>query len=74
MNSQVEITVFEEKAKKLINKYRIPGVAIGLSQYGIPVFEKGFGFRNVEYRLPITMDTVFGIASVTKTFTCVAIM
>lgn len=69
-----KVTSFEKNAKKLITKYMIPGVAIGLAQDAIPVYEKGFGFRNVDNQLPVTMDTVFGIASVTKSFTCMAIM
>lgn len=74
MKSQIELTVFEGKAQELIDKYQIPGVAIGLAHNGNLVYEKGFGFRNIEKQLPVNMDTVFGIASVTKSFTCVAIM
>ncbi|MHC0036378.1 serine hydrolase [Pseudoneobacillus sp. C159] len=74
MKSQVELNVFEEKAQVLIEKYQIPGVAIGIAHNGASIYEKGFGYRNVEKQLPVTMDTVFGIASVTKSFTCVAIM
>lgn len=65
---------FEEYAEGLIEKHSIPGVALGFAHSGVPVYEKGFGYRNVEKKLPVTMDTVFGIASVTKSFTCVAIM
>ncbi len=58
----------------MITKYKIPGVAIGLAHNGNPIYEKGYGFRNLENQLPVTLDTVFGIASVTKSFTCVAIL
>lgn len=34
----------------------------------------GIGFRDKEEGLVVTPDTVFGIASITKSFTCVAIM
>ncbi|WP_243297848.1 beta-lactamase family protein [Bacillus litorisediminis] len=75
MNGQIKsLKDFETYAEALISKYQIPGVAIGLAHNGVPVYEKGFGFRNIEKKLPVTMDTVFGIASVTKSFTCVAIM
>jgi CubicO group peptidase (beta-lactamase class C family) len=74
LKSQLELTVFEEQAQELIKKYQIPGVAIGIAHNGSPIYEKGFGYRNVDKQLPVTMDTVFGIASVTKSFTCVAIM
>ena len=69
-----KVTSFEKNAKKLITKYMIPGVAIGLAQNAISIYEKGFGFRNIDNQLPVTMNTVFGIASVTKSFTCIAIL
>ena len=33
-----------------------------------PVRENYFGYRDAENRLPITRDTIFGMASVTKSF------
>ncbi|WP_078379999.1 serine hydrolase domain-containing protein [Sutcliffiella halmapala] len=74
MKVQVEMSAFENYAEGLIQKYKIPGTAIGFAHNGHPIYEKGFGYRNVEKKLPVTMDTVFGIASVTKSFTCMAIM
>ncbi|WP_456277548.1 serine hydrolase [Bacillus sp. AK128] len=74
MKSQVTMNAFEVHAKALIEKYQIPGTAIGFAHNGEKIYEKGFGYRNVNQQLPVTMDTVFGIASVTKSFTCMAIM
>jgi len=74
VKSQVAMSAFEGYAKGLIQKYQIPGTAIGFAQNGVPVYEKGFGYRDLERGLPVTMDTVFGVASVTKSFTCVAIL
>lgn len=65
---------FETEAQRLIDSYHIPGTAVGIAQDGELVYEKGFGYRNVALKEPVTMDTVFGIASVSKSFTCVAIM
>lgn len=68
------ISAFEEFAEKLLKDAKAPGVAIGMMQDGEWVYERSFGFRDEEKALPLSMDTVFGIASVTKSFTCVAIM
>src|SRR5699024_10181073 len=38
------------------------------------IYDETFGYRHVNKKLPVTTDTVFGIASMTKSFTCVAIM
>lgn len=52
----------------------IPGAALGLNQAGKSLYFKGFGYRHVKRQLKVTANTVFGIASMTKVFTCVAIM
>ncbi|GMX65722.1 MULTISPECIES: serine hydrolase [Paenibacillus] len=65
---------FETYAEKLITKGQVPGVGLGLAKDGQLFYQKGFGFRDVEQQVGVTIDTVFGIASITKSFTCVAIM
>ena len=65
---------FDVYAEKLVKENHIPGVGIGLNRNGERIYEKGFGYRDVENELPITPETIFGIASMTKSFTCVAIM
>ena len=61
-------------ANKLVEENHIPGVGVGINKNGERLYEKGFGHRDVENGLEITPDTIFGIASMTKSFTCVAIM
>lgn len=63
-----------EYGSKIVDKYKIPGLAIGLAKDGEVIWEKGYGYRDVEKELPMTSDTVVGIGSVTKSFTSVAIM
>lgn len=65
---------FEKKAKQLIEKEQIPGVSLAINESGLRIYERGFGYRHSEQRLPVTADTIFGIASMSKSFTCVAIM
>lgn len=65
---------YRDFAEKLTKVYQIPGIAVGLGQDGEPIYTGGFGYRNVEQQLPITPDTLFGIGSITKSFTCVAIL
>ena len=64
----------EQYCREIVEKYKIPGVAMGLAKDEELLWEKGYGYRDVEKELALTIDTVFGIGSITKSFTCVAIM
>lgn len=55
---------------------RIPGVAVSVVQNGQVVLKKGYGFSRLEPR-PVAVDpdrTLFRIASISKTFTWIAVM
>jgi CubicO group peptidase (beta-lactamase class C family) len=51
----------------------VPGVAVGILHKG-EIKKAGFGVTNVDHPLPVTDQTLFQIGSITKTFTCTAIM
>lgn len=65
---------FESFVAEIMEKEQIPGVAVAVSQNGETIYERGFGTRNLETNEPITPNTIFGIASITKSFTALAIM
>ena len=50
------------------------GVAVGIvNAKGEIQYEQYFGYRDEENKLPINRDTIFGMASVTKSFTALSI-
>src|SRR5262249_11442816 len=51
-----------------------PGLAIGMVYDQEVVWARGFGYANVEARVPTTPQTIYRIASITKLFTSTAIM
>ena len=51
-----------------------PGAAVAVLRDGAFLHCKAYGLANVEWGNPLTVDTVFAIASLTKQFTAVAIM
>jgi CubicO group peptidase (beta-lactamase class C family) len=53
---------------------RIPGLSIAVVRGGEVVYARGFGFRDVERGLAATPRTVYGIGSVTKSFTAIAVL
>lgn len=52
----------------------LPGLAYALIENGEVAYQHALGFRDISQHLPVTLDTLFGIGSVTKMFTAVAIM
>lgn len=66
-----------QKIDALVQDWRrgqkVAGLALGLFDAGVPVFNQGYGFANLEHQVPVTPDTVFAIASITKLFTGTAV-
>src|SRR5690625_4438709 len=74
LNKQSFVKKFQPEANKIIEQYKIPGVGLGLQKGDDQPFYQHFGHRNAEEDLEVNGDTIFGIASMTKSFACVAIM
>ena len=55
------------------NKGRV-GFSAAIVKDGRIVLAKGYGQRSLEEPLPVSNDTIFAIGSVTKQFTCVAVL
>src|SRR5205807_883381 len=51
-----------------------PGLAVLVLKDGQVVHQKGYGLADLEKRVPITPETTFELASVSKQFTAAAIM
>jgi CubicO group peptidase (beta-lactamase class C family) len=51
-----------------------PGVSVAVIQHGKPVYEKGYGLANLEYDIPVTPETIYHVASVSKQFTAMAVV
>ncbi len=45
-----------------------PGCALAVARDGALVYSRGYGYANLDYDIPITPQTVFDVASVTKQF------
>ena len=67
---------FEQLAALITQKmaeYRVPGVAFGVLRGG-QMTMRGFGITNADNEQPLTPETMFPIASISKTVTATAIM
>ena len=66
--------VLERFIQEKMAETHLPAVSIALVERGETVYQRGFGFRDSARGLPATPRTLYGIGSVTKSFTCLAIM
>ncbi len=71
---QVAIDVFDAWVQHRVYKQEIPGVSIGLVYDQELIWTKGYGYANLEKKLPATPSTAYRIASLTKLFTATAIL
>lgn len=53
---------------------RVPGASVAVVDGGDLVYAEGFGARDLETNAPATADTLYGVGSVTKSFTALAVM
>ena len=51
-----------------------PGIAISVNKDGENIYQKGYGMANLEYGIPITTQTKFHVASLSKQFTAFLIL
>ncbi len=58
----------------LVNAGEAPGVGVSVAVCGRIVWSEGIGLANLEYRVPVSTETRFGLGSISKTFTMAAVM
>jgi len=72
--SPAKLEAIDAFFNKIIAEGKIPGAVVYIEQRGKPVYHKHFGVRDVATQKPMTDDTIFRLASLTKPFTAFAVM
>jgi len=67
--SLLEGFIFEK-----ISRTHLPGLSLAIVENGELAYNRGFCFRDLEYGLRATPETLYGVGSVTKSFTALSIM
>jgi len=66
-----------EKAEFLITEHKkqldVPGVQVAVMIDGKLIWSKGFGFKDLVNKLPVTRNTKFQVASISKSITSIAL-
>jgi CubicO group peptidase (beta-lactamase class C family) len=60
--------------KEVMQAYDLPGFAIGIVIDNEVVYARGFGYKNIDTKKPVTTTTLFHMASISKPFVATAIM
>ena len=69
-----DVKPFEEYLDRMVEKYRIPGIAVSVTgRDGDVRYETFKGYRSYDEKLPVTPATIFGMPSLTKSFTAICI-
>ncbi len=75
-NNRIATTfpIAEEMIKKYAEKHHFPGFAFGIVVDGQLVFKSSGGYANLEQKIPASSSSMFRIASMSKSFTSLAIL
>lgn len=65
---------FDTAVVATIKRHGIPGAALAITKDGKLLVARGYGFANLQTEEPVRPETLFGIASLSKAFTAVAIL
>ena len=69
---------FEEKLSPVLSeitrRWEIPGMAVTIVQNDQVVYTRGFGVQSLDTQIPVTLDSLFCVASVSKVFVATAVM
>lgn len=72
-NAQVEEKKLDELIQNTLKTFDVPGMSVGIVKDGKVTYSKGFGVRSLTSKQPMDDNTLVGIASNSKGFTCVAL-
>lgn len=68
----VDIKRIDEAVRAMMDRQQAVGVALGIIRDGAVVYLQGYGYEDREKQIPVTSDTRFRWASISKTLTAIA--
>ncbi len=72
--SRSQLETIERNIESILSRQKVPGAGVGLIVDGQPAYARGFGQASLERQEPVTPQTVFRIASISKVVTAVGVM
>ena len=63
------LTGLDTELEKLLKDWKIAGFAVAIVEKDKLIYSKGFGYRDMENKKPVSSNTLFAIGSCSKAFT-----
>lgn len=73
IQAQVDDKKLDDLIKNTLKTFDVPGMSVGIIKDGKIIYSKGFGVRSLTSNLVMNDQTLVGIASNSKGFTCTAL-
>lgn len=70
---QISSEKLDALVQNTLKTFDVPGMSVGIVKDGKIIYSKGFGVRSLNNNLPMTDETLVGVASNSKGFTCFAL-
>ena len=69
-----QLAAFEQVALDLMKRWQLPGGQLAVAKDGRLVFDRAYGYADVELKAPVETTSVFRIGSVSKPITAAAVL
>jgi CubicO group peptidase (beta-lactamase class C family) len=60
--------------QEIVGRMGIPGMAVGIVEGDEIIFARGFGVQSLATFIPVTMDSIFCVSSISKSFVATAVV
>lgn len=67
------IEQLDKKLSQMVDEWETPGMAVAIFKGDSVILSKGYGYKNINTKEKVDKNTIFPVASITKTFTASAI-
>ena len=71
--AQIEEQVLDDLIKETLTTFDVPGISVGILKDGNIIYAKGHGLRSLTNQKDMNENTLVGVASNSKGFTCFAL-
>ena len=73
LTAQIEESKLDKLIQETLSTYEVPGISVGIYKDGKEVYAKGYGVRSLTTGKDMNSETLVGVASNSKGFTCFAL-